>query len=202
MVIGLRSDVEAEFSRQFQDLLSQINRVTHSAEQSLLEKIDFAADALDMHIEYPHLPALKCSPSLAALGEPIATELGGPAYAASSWPKLSSSEHNHQLLSLIKAEFDAIAEKLAQSAQEELERTTSFILDHFRSNVSHPLKLIIEQRRMLIAECCSNGDASDVEMGERRRESLENQLKQMESDASAYDSVSAALASIKIGEKE
>ena len=199
IVIGLRSDIENEFSRRFQEILSEISDVTHSVERTLSEKIGLAADALKTRIEYPHLPALKCVPSLAALGEPIATEFAGSAYAP-ALAKLSSLEHKRQLLGVIEAEFGAIVEKLAQSAQQELDRTTSFILDHFRSNALHPLNLIIEQRRTLIEERRPNGESGDAEARRQRCESLKIQLKQMQGDAKAYDAAVTSLASIAIGE--
>jgi hypothetical protein len=170
--------------------------MTQVTEQSLAGRIESSARALAMRIDYPLLPALKCSPSLAALGEPIATELGG-AYA-SSWAKLSSSEQKRKVLGLIETEFAAVAEKLAQSGQEELERTTGFILDHFRSNISRPLRLVIEERQALIADHCVPDGNADARL--RRRESLKSRLKQIEADAGAYARAATTLASLKIAD--
>ncbi len=200
IVIELRSDIEAEFSRLFQEVLSQIGDVTHAAEQSLSNKLNSAAYGLAARIKYPHLPALKCSPSLAALGEPIATEFAGLAHAP-SWSKLATPEHRQRFLELIEAEFGAIVKRLARSGEEELDRTTAFILDHFRYNISHPLRLIIGERQALIAERHMHAGAGRAETRAAAHEGLNDRLRQMESDVKAYAGVAGALASIRIGEK-
>lgn len=189
IISRLRNRIEAEFSDQFQDVLSRINAVTHDAEQKLQDNVGRAAKTLDMSIEYPFLPALNCSPSLAALSDPIATEYGGAAFS-SSWTRHLSPAEQDELKSVIESQFEAIIEKLSQSAREELEKTTQFILDHFRSHASHGLELTIDQKQAIISEYrCAGAPAS---------EKLEFQLKQMEHDAGEYKSIATVLLTINV----
>jgi GTP-binding protein EngB required for normal cell division len=200
LVSELRSAVESEFSRLFQEIVPYVSDVTQSLERKLSERINIAATALDIHIEYPHLPALRCTPSLVALGDPIATEFGGLAYAA-SWDRLISPERKQQYTKLLEAEFDTIINKLAQAARDELERTTRFIIDHFNAHALHPVEHVIEQRRTLMKELAGGGTGGGVSRdGGRKR--VEDRLRRLEDDARAYEGVIAALTSLRLMAKE
>jgi GTP-binding protein EngB required for normal cell division len=201
LVSELRTSLEAEFSRLFQDVNSYMSEVTKSVELTLSEKIDIAASALGLPIEYPHLPAFKCAPSLAALSDPIATEFGGLAHAA-SWNRATASENKRQLLNLLEAEFTIIIGKLAEAARDELERTTRFILDHFRFHASRPVELIIEFRRKPILEGSQAAEQARNGGHGQRGEALTTERKRLEDDAKTYAGVIAALQSIKLGEPE
>lgn len=193
IISRLRSRVEAEFSDQFQDALVRINVVIHDAEQKIRNNLARAVRALDMSIEYPFLPALNCAPSLAALSDPIAIEYGGTVFS-SSWTRRLSPAEQDELKSVIKSQFEAIIEKLSQSAREELEKTTEFILDHFRFHASHSLKLVIDQKQAILSQYrCDGAPSSDR---------LENQLKQMERDAGEYKNIAKNLAAIRIDERK
>ena len=200
LVSELRSAVESEFSRLFQEVVPYISDVTQSLERKLSERINIAATALDIRIEYPHLPALRCSPSLAALGEPIATEFGGLAYAA-SWDRLTSAETKQQYTNLLEAEFVTIIHKLAQGARDELERTTRFILDHFHAHALHPVERSIEQRRTLVKEF-GGAETGGRTSHDGRRKRVEDRLRRLEGDARAYEGVIADLASIRLIARE
>lgn len=191
IISRLRSQIEAEFSDQFRDALSRTNAVTHDTEQKLQDNVGRAAAALNMGIEYPFLPALNCSPSLAALSDPIAIELGGSAFSSSWTGKLSPAEQD-ELKSVIESQFEAIIEKLSESARKELEKTTQFILDHFRSHASNCLKLTIDQRKAIISECMGGAAPS---------EKLETQLKRLEGNAGEYRSIAKGLSAIAIDER-
>jgi GTP-binding protein EngB required for normal cell division len=198
-VTELRTVLEAEFARVFEGIVSAIGKATMLAEQSVADKVALAGDLLDMRIEYPLLPALKCSPSLAALAEPISIEFGGVAYA-SSWAKLSMERKQHSL-GLVEAEFAAMIEKLVQSAREELERTVHFILDHFRSNALSFLQFSIEQRRMIISECWG-GAKGDATARSQQSEAMRDRLYRLESEARAFDAVLSRLGLARFGEKD
>jgi hypothetical protein len=192
----LRNGIEAEFSDQFKDALLRINVVIHDAEQKLQDNIARTARTLDMSIEYPSLPALNCSPSLAALSDPIAIEYGGA--ASSSWTRHLSSAEQDELKSVIESQFEAIIEKLSKSAREELEKTTQFILDHFRSHASYSLKLTIDQKQAIISEYRSSHDSSHCTAGSPASEKLEIQLKQFEREVGDYKNIVKNLVAITI----
>ncbi len=198
LVSELRTSLEAEFSRLFQEVVSYISEVTRSVELKLLEKIDIAASVTRRPIEYPYLPALKCVPSLAALGEPIATEFGG---LAVSWNRATAPENKKQLLNLLEAEFAVIIAKLTEAARDELERTTRFILDHFHSHALRPVELIIELRQKLTSEGAKGAEDGRNGGNGRGREGR-TELKRLEEDAKTYEGVITALQSIELDERE
>jgi GTP-binding protein EngB required for normal cell division len=199
IISRLRSRIETELSDQFQGALSRINAVVHDAEQSLRDKVGRAAATLDMRIEYPCLPALNCSPSLAALSDPIATEVGGAAFS-SSWTRRLSSAEQDELKSVIESQFKAIIEKLSQSAGEELEKTTQFIMEHFRFHASHSLKLAIDQKQAVISEYRGGvaPGSQPTEGSASGRPAI--QLNQMERGADDYKGIAADLITISIDE--
>ncbi|MBX2805282.1 MAG: dynamin family protein [Hyphomicrobiales bacterium] len=199
IISKLRSHIEEDFSNQFQSALSRINAVVHDAERELQDKLSGAADALDLRIEYPFLPALDCTPSLAALSDPIATEFGGAVFA-SSWTKRLSPAEQDKLKSVIKSQFETTIERLSQSAREELEKTTHFIMDHFRCHVAHSLKLAVDQKQAILAITPYLSDpashATDVSVCER----LGKELKKIELEAGGYEGVLAEIVATNIDE--
>ena len=201
LVSELRTSLEAEFSRRFQEIGSQITEFGKSAGLKLANDIERAASALGLPIEYPHLPAIKCAPSLAALGEPIATEFGGLAYAA-SWNRATAPENKKQFLELLEAEFAIIIGKLAEAARDELERTTRFIVDHFRSHAFRPVELMIELRRQPVLKDGQGPQEAHNGGDGRGREDLATELNRLEANARAYGEIIAALQSIKLEVKE
>jgi hypothetical protein len=193
--------MEADFSDQFQAALSRINAVLHDAERSLQDKVGQGARALDMRIEYPSLPALSCSPSLTALSDPIATEFGGAAFA-SSWTRRLSLAEQDELKTVVRSQFEAIIQKLAQTAREELEKTTRFIMEHFRFHASHSFRLAIDQKQAIISAYRSgnNGGSQTAERTAFQRPEM--QLKQMERTADAYKGIAADLITISIDDNK
>lgn len=191
IVTDLRAALEAEFARLFDGIVAAIAKTTMLAERSVADRIALAAKLLDMPAEYPPLPALKCSPSLAALAEPISIEFGGMA-SASAWAKLSE-DRKQQSLGPIEAEFAVMIEKLAHSAHEELGRTAYFILDHFRSNAAYSIQVPIEQRRMIVSECLGKAESS------QRGNALKAWTHRLENDAKTFDAVLGTLASARFG---
>lgn len=151
LVVRLRSDLEQEFLSIFQDAIQQITARSEAEETALQADLARAAEALNIGVHYSDLPALKSSPSLTALGEPVASDLGGLLHGQWGVKPLSSPERAEELRSFIGAEFEAIVEKLAKAADDELVRTSVFILDHFRVNVSRALTAVIDERRSMLA---------------------------------------------------
>ena len=145
-----------------------------------------------MRIEYPLLPRLSYSPSLVALSDPIATEFGGAAFA-SSWTRRLSRAGQDELKSVVESQFEAIIEKLSQSTREELEKTTQFIMDHFRFHASHSLKLAIDQKQAILSEFRRGLDPSSQPTEGSSSDRLGMQLNQMGRNADKHKSISADL---------
>jgi GTP-binding protein EngB required for normal cell division len=162
LIVRLRSDLEHEFLAQFQDALQRITTRSEAVEDALQADLARAAEALNIGVHYSELPALKSAPSLAALGEPVASDLGGLLHGQWGAKPLSSPDRAEEMRSFIADEFQAIVAKLAKSAEDELSRTLAFILDHFRVNVSRMLTAVIEERRVMVAQV--PGDAEGLRL--------------------------------------
>lgn len=168
LVVRLRTELEQAFLQSFQDTLARITECARDTEQSLQRHLDKAEEALGMVLDYAPLPALKGSPSLAALGEPVATDvsllqgqLGGRSGA--------SAQRVQAMRGMIRTGFEAIADKLAKAADDELSRTKAFILDHFRITVAHTLRMMIDEQRALLARLNSAPEGAPL----RRRAEAE-----------------------------
>ena len=107
---------------------------------------------------------MKSSPSLAALGEPVATDLSGLMQGRLGGV-LTSPEKLEAIQSIVAGEFKAMVEKLTGAAEEELQRSSGFILDQMRATVSHALRTIIVDRQGLLALALasSRGDPTQAE---------------------------------------
>jgi hypothetical protein len=99
---------------------------------------------------------VKSSPSQAALGEPVATDVG--TLAQGRWGgAMSASEKAEAMQSIIAGEFEAIVASLTKSAEQELKRSSGFILDQMRVTVSQALRAAIDEQRNVLAMAESLG---------------------------------------------
>jgi GTP-binding protein EngB required for normal cell division len=156
LVVRLRSALEQEFGTLFQDALHQITARSQETGEALREQLAVAGEALHVAIECPELPAVKSSPSQAALGEPVATDVG--TLAQGRWGgAMSASEKAEAMQSIIAGEFEAIVASLTKSAEQELKRSSGFILDQMRVTVSQALRAAIDEQRNVLAMAESLG---------------------------------------------
>ncbi len=170
LVVRLRSELEQEFLRSFHETLGRITQEARDTERLLQERLNAAEGALGMMLDYALLPALRSAPSLAALGEPVATDLSllrGPLGGQSQ----TSPQRVATMRNVIETGFESIAAKLVSAADEELQRTLSFILDHFRVTVSHTLRMIIDEQRILLSRLRGEHAIGSAEL--RRRSEAE-----------------------------
>lgn len=184
----LRALLETEFGAVFQETVAAIGREAIEAQTSLAAGVGRVASLLDTRLAYPALPAVKCSPSLAPLGEPLSIEFGGAAYM-SSWARLPVEERQRSL-TVVEAEFIAIIARLAQSAEEELTRTTRFVLDHLRVNALHAVQITIDRRRALAEDWA--GAASDDDT-DGRLQRIGERLARLEAEAGAFAQAASAI---------
>jgi hypothetical protein len=173
LVVRLRNELEQAFLHSFQGTLARMTECARDAEQSLQRHLDKAEEALGMVLDYAPLPALKGSPSLAALGEPVATDVG---LLQGQWGgRTGASAQRVQVMrGMIQTGFEAIADKLTKAADEELSRTKDFILDHFRVTVAHTLKMMIDEQRALLARLSSAPEGAPLR---RRAEAEQNEAR-------------------------
>ena len=150
LTVRLRSGLEQDFLTAFHDALNKITALSLDAEQALRKQMAAAEAVLETSIFCPELPAVKSSPSMAALGDPVATDVSGLMQGRLGGA-LASQEKLDAMQAIVAAEFAAIAEKLTNSAGEELRRATGFILDQMRATLSHALRTIMVERQSLLA---------------------------------------------------
>jgi GTP-binding protein EngB required for normal cell division len=192
LVVRLRSELEQEFLTQFHDALQRMTDLSHDAEEALQADLAQAAEALNIGVHYCELPVLKSSPSLSALGEPVASDLGGLLYGQWGSKPLASPERAEEMRGLVAAEFEAIAEKLAKSAEDELNRMQAFILDHFRVNVARALGAILQERRVMLGRLPSREDGKDGDLEGLRLWADSERFKAQILDALAKEVAAAA----------
>jgi GTP-binding protein EngB required for normal cell division len=152
LVVKLRSELEQEFLAQFRSALAQITALARNTEESLRVKFARTAARLGTPMDYAGLPPLVTSPSLTALGDPVATDLGSLVHGHWGGKPEAIAERTEEMRALIIAEFETIADKLAKSAKEELRATIAFILDHFHATALHTLERAITDQRALLTE--------------------------------------------------
>jgi hypothetical protein len=177
--VRLRSALEKEFLAAFQDILQQTNALCREAERALLGQLATAAEVLQTTFEHPELLSVASSPSLAALGDPVATDLGGLLQGQLSGT-LSSPEKFEAMQSILATEFGAMVEKLSRSAQDELQRSTGFFLDQIGVTVRQALRTTIEdQRRLLALPAASDGVHGAAQAEREKAETLAKLSKEL-----------------------
>ncbi len=187
LVVRLRNDLEQTLLRHYQQALAEVTELSRGTEAALTKGIGTAAGQLGMTIDYAALPVLTGAPSLAALGEPVATDLGGLLQGRLEGARSDSGEHAARMQASIVAEFQAIAGRLVQAAGDELTRSTGFILDHFRVTAAHMLRSAIAARH--------GGDAA-AEARQGGLPSTEAAQNGAPASAQAYRGIAEQLASL------
>jgi GTP-binding protein EngB required for normal cell division len=172
LAVKLRSALEQEFLAVFQDALRQMTGLSQEAGKTLHEQVANAAQVLETAIECPELPAVTSSPSLAALGEPVATDVGS--LVQGRWGgMLAAPEKTEAMQSIVAGEFEAIAAKLADAAAAELRRSSGFIVEQTRVTVAQALRSAIEEQRSVLALAGDGPQALAARM-QQEREAAEN----------------------------
>jgi hypothetical protein len=167
LTVKLRSALEQEFLALFQDALRQMTGLSQEAGKTLHEQLAGAAQVLETAIECPELPAVTSSPSLAALGEPVATDVGS--LVQGRWGGvLAAPEKAEAMQAIVAGEFEAIAAKLADAAVAELRRSSGFILEQTRVTVSQALRSVIEEQRGVLALAANSAQALAARMQDER----------------------------------
>ena len=162
LTVRLRSALELEFLTLFQEALQQVTARSLETEQALRRQVAAAAEALHTVIECPQLPAVKSSPSLAALGEPVATDIGSVMQGQWGAGWLSPTEKADAMRAILTTEFEAIVGRLAQAAEDELHRSCGFMLEQIRMTVLQALRTAIEDQQSLLALAAGSLEAADT----------------------------------------
>ena len=162
LTVRLRSALEQEFLTLFQEGLQRIEASSWETEQTLRQQLALAAETLHTVVHCPDLPAVQSTPSLAALGEPVATDIGGLIQDQWGGGPLSQAEKAETMRSILAAEFEAIVGKLAQSAEHELKRSSGFMLEQMRVTASRALRATIEDQQSLLTLAVASPDGADA----------------------------------------
>ncbi|WP_170937378.1 MULTISPECIES: dynamin family protein [Rhodomicrobium] len=171
-VTPLRAALEHEFSQGFAAIHAGIGEAAAQAEARIQALVGRANDTAGMAVLCLPLPALKLTPPLAALADPIALAAGGTIQAQWHRQQISAEERGARFRELVRTQFAAIIDKLCDAAAAETGRATAFILDHFRVSVLHCIETAKRSAQATLDAVQPGAAAGDAEALEAQAQTL------------------------------
>ena len=195
-VMPLRAALEQEFSQEFHRVHQRISDLMREAEARIQERVERIRNDNGVAIVYLPLPALKLTPPLSALGEPIALASGGTIQAEWWRQSISPEERASRFRELIRTQFITIIDKLCKEGAQEIMSATNFILNHFRMSVLHCLDASTQAQRANLDDYLVTF-AGDINEFRRGSERLTSERDQLRARADSYRRISAELTPLR-----